>query len=153
MHELTEGSVPIGEVAGFEVRLRYSHEFPELDYAARLAWHECVELRQQPLREFVEGVLESVTTDSLRVAAYREGQPVAITVFAVEQDPHVGACLSVQWNYCSKAFRASGWGRVVVRLLQKCMRELGIPTGCYTQRRGPGVYMLKYITHRGAFRG
>lgn len=153
MQGLRRGSTLLGYTdTGLEIRQRHATGFPEFEISAQAAWEECVELQQQAVDSFCAGALDSVPEDALRIAGYWGDIPVAAAVLVLEHDPHVGPCVSVQWNYCQEGYRNLGWGRVVLHALRRVMRDSGIPTGCYTQRKGLKTYTLKYITG-GPLRG
>lgn len=72
------------------------------------------------------------------------GEIAGIAVAAVEHDPHVGLCFSVQWRVVFPQYRHSTCNIKLHRHLVHLARKFGCPVMAFTRRIGEGKYMLDY---------
>ena len=112
---------------------------------ADVAYGEFPELRGQGWYAFVERFLESVPEERVEFRLYKTGteEVVACAIVVLEEDMHVGQCLTVQWNYCLPQYRGS-WFRTVYKHLRQIAVELEVPWVAYSHRSGDAEYKIKY---------
>lgn len=72
-----------------------------------------------------------------------KGFLVGAIVAVVEDDQHVGPCLSAMWNYVVEEHRGP-IGSLMFREFVWLARTLGTPTVAYSHRISEGVYQIKY---------
>lgn len=72
-----------------------------------------------------------------------EGFLVGVIVAVLEDDQHVGPCLSAMWNYVLKEHRGP-IGSLMFREFVQLARTLCVPTIAYSHRISEGVYQIKY---------
>ncbi len=108
-------------------------------------WAEFSELQFTSLQEFKRRVHDSICSiERLEVLATVGGRPAGIAVLAVDEDLHVGLCLSVQWQYVLPEFRNAGVSPAFLRVARDVARKANLPTLAFTHRLGPGVYKTSY---------
>lgn len=71
------------------------------------------------------------------------GQLVGCCVLVLDDDLHVGLCLSIMWNFIVPEHRGT-LGRRFLRAAYCLARALGVATLAYTHRRGVGRYETTY---------
>ena len=109
------------------------------------AWSECSELQTTSLQDFRRRAHDSVCSlERLEVVAFVGGRAAGIAVLAVDDDLHVGECLSVQWQYVLPEFRNLGVSPAFLRVAKNLARQLNLPVIAFTHRLGPGVYKTSY---------
>ncbi len=120
-----------------------THSLPEL-YSA--AWDECAEAHIMDKFAWMERAMNSVQM----VARYEfhailDGRVVGAMVVAEEaDDPHVGCCLSVLYNYILPEYRDIGIAGHFLRGAMRLAKSLGYPVLAYTHRVGAGRYLTTY---------
>ena len=107
---------------------------------------EFPELRQsEDYRDDVHRVVSSLSEfDRSEIVAIDNGKVVGGAVIVLDDDQHVGPCLSLQWQYVLPAYRSKQLGRLFVRELLRQAGWAGIRNVCYTHRVGAGKYTLTY---------
>lgn len=107
---------------------------------------EFPELRQsEDYRDDVHRVVSSLSEfDRSEIVAIDDGKVVGGAVIVLDDDQHVGPCLSLQWQYVLPAYRAKRLGHHFVRELLRQAGWAGIRNVCYTHRVGVGKYTLTY---------
>ena len=107
---------------------------------------EFPELRQSPdYRDDVHRVVSSLSEfDRTEIVCICDGKVVGGAVIVLDDDQHVGPCLSLQWQYVLPAYRNKRLGRFFVRELLRQAGWAGIRNVCYTHRVGAGKYTLTY---------
>jgi len=109
------------------------------------AWSECSELQTTSLQDFRRRAHDSVCSlERLEVVAFVGSRAAGIAVLAVDDDLHVGECLSVQWQYVLPEFRNLGVSPAFLRVAKNLARQLNLPVIAFTHRLGPGVYKTSY---------
>jgi len=128
LHNRTEGE--LGRVA--VLALPAVLEFPELR-------------QSKDYREDVHRVVTSLSEfDRTEIVCTDNGVVVGGAVIVLDDDQHVGPCLSLQWQYVLPAYRNKRLGRYFVRELLRQAGWAGIKNVCYTHRTGVGKYTLTY---------
>ena len=107
---------------------------------------EFPELRQsEDYRDDVHRVVSSLSEfDRSEIVAIDNGTVVGGAVIVLDDDQHVGPCLSLQWQYVLPAYRAKRLGHHFVRELLRQAGWAGIRNVSYTHRVGVGKYTLTY---------
>lgn len=107
---------------------------------------EFPELRQsKDYRDDVHRVVSSLSEfDRTEIVAIDSETVVGGAVIVLDDDQHVGACLSLQWQYVLPEYRSKQLGRLFVRELLRQAGWAGIKNVCYTHRIGVGKYTLTY---------
>ena len=107
---------------------------------------EFPELRQsEDYRDDVHRVVSSLSEfDRSEIVAIDNGTVVGGAVIVLDDDQHVGPCLSLQWQYVLPAYRSKRLGHHFVRELLRQAGWAGIRNVCYTHRVGAGKYTLTY---------
>jgi GNAT superfamily N-acetyltransferase len=107
---------------------------------------EFPELRQsQDYREDVHRIASSLAEfDRTEIAIYDGETVVGGATVVLDDDQHVGPCLSLQWQYVLPAYRSMHLGRHFVRELLRQAGWAGIKNVSYSHRTGPGKYTITY---------
>lgn len=107
---------------------------------------EFPELRQsKDYRDDVHRVVSSLSEfDRTEILCIDGTTVVGGAVIVLDDDQHVGPCLSLQWQYVLPAYRSKQLGRLFVRELLRQAGWAGIKNVCYTHRKGVGKYTLTY---------
>ena len=107
---------------------------------------EFPELRQsEDYRDDVHRVVSSLSEhDRFEIVATCDDKVVGGAVIVVDDDQHVGVCLSLQWQYVLPEYRSKQLGRYFIRQLLRQAGWAGIKNVCYTHRTGLGKYTLTY---------
>lgn len=107
---------------------------------------EFPELRQsKDYRDDVHRVVSSLSEhDRTEIVCIDDGIVVGGAVIVLDDDQHVGPCLSLQWQYVLPAYRSKQLGRIFVRELLRQAGWAGIRNVCYTHRKGKGKYTVTY---------
>lgn len=82
--------------------------------------------------------------ECIEVVAWEADVPVGMIVLVLDNDMHVGRCLSVLWNYVLPEARSYGIQRQFIREALAVARQVNAPVLAYTHRRDVGRYELKY---------
>jgi len=103
--------------------------------------------------EFREGgTLEQVTSrlreameslDRYELVVSERGAVVGYACAALDEDLHVGLCLTLQWQYVLPEYRGAV-GREFVRWLLRKARSSGLKHVAYSHRINQGHYAIKY---------
>lgn len=109
------------------------------------AWDECIELQVQPKDAFVGNsllMLQSCTR--WEIAMWHRGEAVGGLVLAIDNDVHVGECMSVFAQYVLPEYRNKN-------IASRCMREAiritkltKLRVLAYTHRVGDWTYKTTY---------
>lgn len=107
---------------------------------------EFPELRQSTdYREDILRVASSLAEFDRTEIVYYDGTTiVGGATVVLDDDQHVGPCLSLQWQYVLPDYRNKGLGRHFVRELLRQAGWAGIRNVCYTHRIGLGKYTVTY---------
>lgn len=107
---------------------------------------EFPELRQnQDYREDVLRIATSLAEHDRTEIVYYDGETiVGGATVVIDDDQHVGPCLSLQWQYILPDYRKRGLGRLFVRELLRQAGWAGIRNVCWTHRVGRGRYTVTY---------
>lgn len=107
---------------------------------------EFPELRQnQDYREDVLRIASSLAEFDRTEIVYYDGETiVGGATVVIDDDQHVGPCLSLQWQYILPDYRKRGLGRHFVRELLRQAGWAGIRNVCWTHRVGVGRYTVTY---------
>jgi GNAT superfamily N-acetyltransferase len=107
---------------------------------------EFPELRQsQDYRDDVHRVVSSLSEfDRVEIVCIDDGKVIGGAVIVLDDDQHVGHCLSLQWQYVLPEYRCKRIGHLFVRELLRQAGWAGIKNVCYTHRVGVGKYTLTY---------
>lgn len=130
------------------------HDFGTLAFrqAFAQAWHELPLLQAQPLPDAVEAAVQNLQgVEHLEVIARcnTTDKIVAYAAVALEEDIHVGECLSIAWCWVHKdAKGADGFVRKLHHQVKQYADNLEIPY-CYTKTVGHNI-ITKY---KGVNRG
>lgn len=119
------------------------HSFNEL-YSS--AWAECEESHIMDRPNFVKRGQDSVSSIARYELVALVGDRVVGAMVVAEEgdDPHVGDCLSVVYNYVLPEYRSIGIGRHFFRAAIRLAESLGHHTLAYTHRVGAGKYLTTY---------
>lgn len=111
----------------------------------RQAWAEFPELRYTSEQEFRHRVRASIRElDRWELLVLAEGVPVAIAVLALDDDLHVGPCVTVQWQYILPDYRGLGITKTFMRVARNVTRQLGLTVLAFSHRLGDGQYKISY---------
>lgn len=93
------------------------------------------------LAEFFYTTAADLKARNMWEYSVREGDECVGSILAViENDQHVGLCMSVQWALTKKpGVLVDGY-----RKLYKLAKKLGIPFICYTKEIAPYTYTMRY---------
>lgn len=129
-----------------EIRLCSAGDRSVLAVLALPSILEFRELRQSPdYREDVLRIAGSLAEYDRTEIVYYDGETVVGGATVVlDDDQHVGPCLSLQWQYILPGYRALGLGRHFVRELLRQAGWAGIRNVCWTHRKGVGRYTVTY---------
>ncbi len=109
------------------------------------AWAECVELQCQDKAEWTSRTLHVLSSfDRYEVAAVVDGAVIGGVVVAVDEDIHVGPCVSVFAQYVLPEYRNRGASLACMRESVRLAKELGASVLAYTHRIGPWRYETIY---------
>ncbi|ARB30307.1 hypothetical protein HOS87_gp28 [Pseudomonas phage phiNV3] len=113
---------------------------------------EFPELRQsEDYRDDVHRVVSSLSEfDRSEIVAIDDGKVVGGAVIVLDDDQHVGVCLSLQWQYVLPAYRHLHMGRHFIRELKRQAQWAGIKNISYSHRTGIGRYEVVYREVRDA---
>lgn len=124
------------------------HTLPEL-YSS--AWDECIESHIMDKTAWTERAVQSVQ-DVARYELTAEigGRVVGAMVIALEgNDPHVGECATVMYNYVLPEYRNIGIAKHFLRAAVALTKSAGMPVLAYTHRVGAGKYLTTYRNIHG----
>lgn len=82
--------------------------------------------------------------ERVELLVYRGGELAGVAIACVEEDMHVGRCLSVQWRFVFPQYRNSSVIIELHRAVVDLARKVGVGVLAYTQRTGLGRYQLIY---------
>lgn len=107
---------------------------------------EFPELRQsKDYRDDVHRVVSSLSEfDRTEILCIDGTTVVGGAVIVLDDDQHVGACLTLQWQYVLPAYRSKTLGAKFIRELKRQAQWAGIRNICYTHRTGIGRYTVVY---------
>lgn len=107
---------------------------------------EFPELRQsKDYRDDVHRVVSSLSEfDRTEILCIDGTTVVGGAVIVLDDDQHVGPCLTLQWQYVLPAYRSKQLGRLFVRELLRQAGWAGIRNVCYSHRKGVGKYTVTY---------
>ena len=110
-----------------------------------LAIHaESQDFNSQPISEFIPRVHQHLTRyDSLNLEARVGSELVGVCSVLVEDDVHVGECLSVQWQYILPQYRGVV-GIHMMRWVFSVANRLRVQFVAYTQRKSDFEHVVKY---------
>jgi len=108
-----------------------------LDCFPEMTW---VRDRDTALREMV---LSTESIPRVELIAFHGKRPVGLCILVYENDPHVGDCLGIQWNFVLPAYRGYVGHRFLRRAIQLA-RGNGLKVLAYTHRTGLGQYAVHY---------
>lgn len=112
---------------------------------ANAAWQELPELQVRDYKDFVAGYLTHVEgMPRYEVLSYVWDTLVGIAILTIEDDPHVGECASVTWQYVLPEYRNRGIPRQVLRQVQRLAVLANVPVYAYSHRTGPYTYSTRY---------
>lgn len=109
------------------------------------AYNEFEEFRwTSSLAEATQRILESlVANQRYELLALAGDVPAGFAAFVLDDDMHVGQCLSIQWHYVLPEYRALGIGTQIMRAALRTARQHKV-TLAYSHRIGVGDYAIKY---------
>lgn len=121
-------------------------EVPAFREAFRQAWHELPLLQVLPLDTAEANAvrnLEGVEYFEVVARCNNTGRIGAYAAVTLEEDIHVGKCLSIAWCWVNpKANGANGFVRKLHQQVRQYATDLGVPY-CYTKTVGYNV-IVKY---------
>jgi hypothetical protein len=110
------------------------------------AWQELEEFQWGGDAESVCARIIRSTESNERIELIHrvDGVPAAIMILVVDDDPHVGVCLGVQWFYTLPAYRNQTPVRAMLRIARSVAADQGLSILAYTHRTGPAEYTIRY---------
>lgn len=130
---------------GLKIYKSLSVDCPYSVEVAQKAWEELPDFKHRSKDEFISDYLKVTDEYSTKILAMNtDGIPVAGCTIEQDYDPHIGLCLTVQFNYCLEEYRHMGWHKWSMQYL----RELAIKENtsiCYAQRKRANQYLVRYV--------
>ena len=115
---------------------------PELFYRA---WEECVELQAQPQELWVGKSLAALTDlDRYEVGIYSGDAFIGGLVVGLDDEVHVGPCMTVFSQYVVPEHRNKGVAVLCMRTAIRLTKQEGMPYLAYTHRVGDWRYETLY---------
>jgi GNAT superfamily N-acetyltransferase len=129
-----------------ENTIRYAGQSARIAVLALPSIREFKELRQnKDIREDVHRIASSLAEfDRTEIVIYDGNAVVGGATIVLDDDQHVGPCLSLQWQYVLPAYRRLHLGRHFVRELLRQAGWAGIRNVSYSHRTGEGQYTITY---------
>lgn len=129
-----------------EIRLCAAGDRSVLAVLALPSALEFKELRQSTdYREDILRIAGSLAEfDRTEIVYYDGDKVVGGATIVLDDDQHVGVCLSLQWQYVLPAYRGKNLGAKFIRELKRQAQWAGIGNICYTHRTGIGRYEVVY---------
>lgn len=98
---------------------------------------------QRSFIDAVKAVAHSIEGNGrIEVIATIKGEIVGGAVLVIDDDMHVGPCLTVQWAYIKPEYR--GAGSKVYRQVLGVAKRLKTAVLAYSHRTADGVYQIQY---------
>lgn len=135
-----------------EIRLCAAGDRSVLAVLALPSALEFPELRQnQDYREDVLRIASSLAEFDRTEIVYYDGETiVGGATIVIDDDQHVGICLTLQWQYILPGYRNKRLGVAFIRELKRQAGWAGIRNVCWTHRTGIGRYTVVYKEVRNA---
>jgi len=109
------------------------------------AYSECLESGVMDRRKWIELNLDILSSeDRIEIGAFEDGYLVGGMTLAEEMDAHVGACVSVRYNYVLPEYRTLKLGTIMMRHAIQLAKTLGPQYIAFTHRKGVGLYTIRY---------
>lgn len=98
---------------------------------------------QRGFIDAVKAVAHSIEeNERIEVIATLRGEVLGGAVLVIDDDMHVGPCLTVQWAYIKPEYRGAGSG--VYRQVLGVAKRLKTAVLAYSHRTADGVYQIRY---------
>lgn len=109
------------------------------------AYAEFAEFHTRSYAEFHAATKEGIEDNPrLEVLKYAGDRLVGFAVIALDDDAHVGLCVSVQWQYALPEYRDSTLLKQTLRTAEALAEASAAPSISYSHRIGAGEYRIKY---------
>lgn len=126
----------------YEVRSREDAESSWGTDCIPSAYKEFPEFRVTPFAETYRRIRESTESYSrLEIRVQVRGCTVAVAIYVLEEDMHVGPCYSIQWMYVLPEYRGKGIAKTFLEILKRKAKDAGVPYS-YTKRRRNGYQVI-----------
>ncbi|QPP21148.1 hypothetical protein AIIMSPaA1_021 [Pseudomonas phage AIIMS-Pa-A1] len=114
-----------------------------------LCWLAIQELEEFTLfrskDDALNAMLDSIEgNDRTELLVFRDGQLAGGTCIVFEDDPHVGPCVTAQWQYVLPRYRNTGVVREFIRELHRQAGWGQIPLVCWSHRESDSRYTIHY---------
>jgi GNAT superfamily N-acetyltransferase len=128
-----------------ETTLREAGEqSPLLLYTDTIRAHQ-IELQQTSAKQYQDRLAEQVFgVDRWEMIAWLDDEIVGCAIIMLEEDIHVGPCVSVVHQFVSPCARNRGFARLVIKTAKRIAQAYRIGTIAYAHRLGPWRYVTTY---------